>query len=92
MTPMAALVSPRALGQAEINPSSEDHHVSKLLEDAHLQVALAEAEAVVAEAEQHHRMSQAAAWWSCVRTLRRFLDTPPSSCYPQLMQDDAPLR
>lgn len=61
--------------------------MSKLVEDDHLKAALAQAEAMVADAEEHHCSSQAAAWFSCVATLRRFLATPACVEYPHPIPD-----
>lgn len=54
-----------------------------IIEDAHLSAALDQAEAVLHDAESQGCSSQAAAWWHCAKTLRRFLLTPPATLYPQ---------
>jgi hypothetical protein len=46
---------------------------------------------MVADAEKHHCSSQAAAWFSCVATLRRFLATPACVEYPHPIPDAAHL-
>lgn len=46
------------------------------LEDAHLHAALAEAWQTLAELEQDRATTAAAAWWSSILTLRRFLENP----------------
>lgn len=65
-----------------------DHHPPAPLEDAHLLAALQEAEEAMDELEQIGARTAAAAWFGCVRTLRRFLSLP--HCPPRRDAPHAP--